>query len=47
MSDYCRCKDNCTWCNPDEKDGYKVHCDYYGTYEDPDEIRECPHYKKD
>lgn len=45
MSDYCRCRD-CRYCDPSEKDGYKTHCDWYGSYEDPDEIKECSHYQE-
>ena len=43
MSDYCKCKD-CKYCDTKNKDGYKIHCEWYGTYEDPDEVKECRHY---
>lgn len=38
-----RCK-YCKWCDPSERDGYKVFCERYGTYEDPDKTRECNNY---
>ena len=44
MSDYCTCSD-CEYCDPNETKGYKEYCEWYGTYEDPDKVRECPHYK--
>ncbi len=46
MADYwCTCK-NCKYADPNERSGYKWHCDWYGTYEDPDKIQECKHYKE-
>lgn len=43
MENYGKCK-NCDWAEPE--DGYwKWHCTYYKTYEDPDEVRDCAHYK--
>ncbi len=47
MSDYyCRCRD-CKYCQLNEKDGYKRYCEEYGSYEDPDKVRECKRYKED
>ncbi len=43
MANYGQCKD-CSNCDLDERSGYKVHCDWYGTYEAPDELRDCQHY---
>ena len=43
MDNYGKCK-NCDWAEPE--DGYwKWYCTYYKTYEDPDEVRDCTHYK--
>jgi len=45
MSDYrCKCK-ACKHLDPTEKSGYKEYCTRYGTYEDPDEVRECRAYE--
>ena len=35
----------CDHCDPKDTKGYKWHCDWYGTYEDPDMPRECPHHR--
>ena len=43
MADYGQCK-YCKYCNTGEKDGYKVYCEWYKTYEDPDEVKECSHF---
>lgn len=46
MANYwCKCK-ACEYIDPTETNGYKWYCTYYRTYEDPDEIRECNHYKE-
>lgn len=46
MSDYyCKCK-NCEYIDPTERSGYKWYCKSYGSYEDPDKVRECRRYKK-
>ena len=42
---YCKCKD-CKYADPTEKSGYKWYCEYYKSYEDPDEVRECKYHKK-
>ncbi len=42
--DYCKCK-NCKYADPSTREpgkSWKWHCDWYSTYEDPDEVRECP-----
>lgn len=44
MSDYyCKCK-TCKYVDPNSRSGYKWYCEYYRTYEDPDNVRECSHY---
>ncbi len=45
MANYGMCRD-CANCDLNECNGYKVHCDWYGTYEDPDELRDCNHYEE-
>lgn len=46
MADYyCKCK-NCKNADPSERNGYKWYCESYGTYEDPDEVRECKRYQE-
>lgn len=45
MSETCRCKE-CDYCNKSETYGYKCYCEWYKTYEDPDEWRECNHFRK-
>ncbi len=45
MSEYCKCKD-CEYLDTTEKKGCKYYCDWYKTYEDPDKIHECQHYKE-
>lgn len=42
---YCKCK-NCKYVDPTERKGYKWYCSSYGSYEDPDKIRECKRYKE-
>lgn len=44
MENYCKCK-NCRYSDPTEWKGHCWYCDWYGTYEDPDEVKECEHYK--
>lgn len=44
MANYGRCKE-CRYCNSSECKGYKLYCEWYGTYEDPDEIKDCNHYR--
>ena len=39
-----QCK-NCEYCDCNERDSYKCYCDWYRTYEDPDEWRECDHFR--
>ena len=46
MSDYCQCK-NCKYLDTGERDGYKYYCEWYKTYEDADEVKECQHYRED
>ena len=41
----CKCK-YCDWCDSNETKGYKWYCERYGTYEDPDEYRECGSYRE-
>ncbi len=43
MENYCKCK-NCRYSDPTERKGHCWYCDWYGTYEDPDEVKECDHY---
>ena len=40
---YCKCK-KCKYIDPTETSGYKWYCEYYKTYEHPDEVKECRHY---
>ena len=42
---YCKCK-GCKYIDPTERDKYKWWCEYYKSYEDPDEVKECKHYKE-
>lgn len=44
MENYGRCKD-CKYGKPQES-GWKWHCDYYGTLEDPDEVRDCRMFRR-
>ena len=44
MENYGRCKD-CEYSEPPES-GWKWSCEYYKTLEDPDEVRDCPHYRR-
>lgn len=44
MENYGRCKD-CEWAEPPES-GWKWYCTYYHTFEDPDEVRDCSHFKR-
>ena len=47
MENYGRYK-NCRYADPpSEKNGYKWFCTWYGTYEDPDDIKDCPHHDED
>lgn len=49
MSDYyCKCKD-CKYCDPTKREpgkSWKWYCEWYGTYEDADKVKECKHYKE-
>lgn len=45
MDYYCKCKD-CKEIDPTERNGYKWFCKEYGTYEDPDEVKECKRYRE-
>jgi len=45
MDYYCKCKD-CENSDPTERSGHKWHCEAYGTYEDPDVVRECKKYRE-
>ena len=40
---YCKWE-KCKYIDPTETSGYKWYCEYYKTYEDPDEVKECRHY---
>ena len=42
MENYGKCK-NCEYGEPGDH-GWKWHCTWYGTLEDPDEVRDCAHY---
>lgn len=43
--DYCKCK-KCKYIDPSERSGCKWYCEYYRTYENPDEVRECKAYRE-
>ncbi len=47
MGEICRCK-YCRYIDPTETTCYgkKWYCTEYGTYEWPDEVRECNRFKK-
>ena len=45
MAEYGRCKD-CKYCDPSTCSGYKVYCEWYRTFEDPDEIKKCEHFRE-
>lgn len=45
MDDWCKCK-NCKYVDPSERRSYKWYCEYYETYEDPDEVKECKYFKE-
>lgn len=45
MDYYCKCK-KCEEIDPTERDGYKWYCQFRGTYEDPDEVKECKYYRE-
>ena len=42
MANYGKCE-NCKNVDDKERNGYKWFCTWYGTYEDPEIIRDCPH----
>ena len=42
---YGKCK-KCQYADPTEKSGYKWYCEWYKTYEDPDEVKECKQFKE-
>lgn len=47
MAEWVSCS-GCSYLDWDERDGYKCYCEWYETYEDPDEVkRECQHYRED
>ncbi len=39
----CKCC-KCRYIDPSDRDGCKWYCEYYRTYEDPDELKECRHF---
>ena len=43
MDNYGKCK-NCEWAEP-ENGSWKWWCTYYKTWEDPDEVHNCTHFK--
>lgn len=43
--DYCKCE-KCKYIDPSERSGYKWYCEYYRTYEDSDEVKECKNYRE-
>lgn len=43
MDNYGKCE-KCSNCDPTERKGYKWYCEWYGTYEDPEIVRECDHF---
>ena len=45
MDYYCKCK-TCEEIDPTQRSGQKWYCEYYRTYEDPDVVRECKHYRE-
>ena len=45
MAEYGKCS-KCKYCDPTECSGYKWYCEWYRTYEDPDVIRECEHFRE-
>lgn len=42
---YCKCK-KCEYIDPTERKGYKWYCESFGSYEDPDEVKECRRYRE-
>lgn len=46
MDEYIRCRD-CQYLDTSERDGYKCYCEWYRTYEDPDKVQKCEHYRED
>ena len=44
MSNYGKCK-YCEYGEPPDS-GWKWYCTWYKTYEDPDELQDCSHFKK-
>lgn len=47
MSDYyCRCE-TCKYADPSKRDhSWRWYCNWYGTFEDVEIVRECRHYKE-
>ncbi|MBR3166817.1 MAG: hypothetical protein IKF16_11680 [Lachnospiraceae bacterium] len=43
MENWGKCK-KCRYADPTERSGYKWLCEWYRSYEDPDEVRDCPHF---
>jgi hypothetical protein len=46
MGNYGTCS-SCKYCDRSETNGYKCYCEWYRTYEDPDVVRDCEHYRND
>ena len=44
MENYGKCKD-CEYGEPNDS-GWKWYCTWYKTLEDPDEVRDCEHFKR-
>ena len=43
--DYVQCK-YCEYLDKNETNGYKCYCEWYKTYEDPDKVQECKHFRE-
>ena len=43
MENWGKCK-KCRYTDPTERSSYKWYCEWYHSYEDPDEIRDCRYY---
>lgn len=41
---YVKCK-YCIYLDTHTRDGYRCYCEWYRTFEDPDETKECNHYR--
>lgn len=42
--DWCKCK-GCIYIDPNSKNGGKWWCEYYKDWEEPNEPKECEHFK--